>query len=82
MLEEVGVDFLIVQGQVRFDIVREFDDFQVDPFFGEERFDFIQDFTVRYGRGADGDRHVFGRRAARSGITAAAGSQDGDGQQG
>ena len=82
MLEEIGIQFFIVQGQVRFDVIREFDDFQVDPFFGQERFDFVEDFTVRYGRCADGDCRVLGRRAARSGITAAAGSQDGDGQQG
>lgn len=82
MLEEVGVQFFVVQGQVRFDVIREFDDFQVDAFLGQERLDFVEDFAVRYGRSADGDRRVLGRRAAGSGITAAAGSQESDGQQG
>jgi hypothetical protein len=49
VLEEVGIQFLIIQSQVRFDVVREFDDLEVDPFFGQERFDFVEDFSVGTG---------------------------------
>lgn len=49
VLEEVGIQFLIIQSQVRFDVVREFDDLEVDPFFGQERFDFVEDFSVGNG---------------------------------
>ena len=82
MLEEVGIQFFVVESQIRFDIVRKFDDFQVDPFFGQERLDFVEDFTVWYRRCADSDRRVLGRRAAGSGITATAGSQESNGEQG
>ena len=59
MLEEVGIQFLIIQSQVRFDVVREFDDLEVDPFFGQERFDFVEDFSVGNGGCADGDGDIF-----------------------
>ena len=43
---------------------------------------YLEDFTVWYRRCADSDRRVLGRRAAGSGITATAGSQESNGEQG
>ena len=53
MLEVVGIQFLIRQGQVRFDIIREFHDLQVDAFLRQLGLDKVQDFRVRDRRGAD-----------------------------
>ena len=37
MLEEVGIEFLVVEGEVRLDVVVEFDDVELDAFFLEQR---------------------------------------------
>ena len=35
MLEEVGIEFLVVEGEVRLDVVVEFDDVELDAFLLE-----------------------------------------------
>ena len=48
MLEEVGIQLLIVQSQIRFYIIAEFDNLQVYALFSQSAFNLVQDFSVRY----------------------------------
>lgn len=41
MLEEVGVNFLVVQAEVRLDVIRKFNNLEIDAILGKERFDLI-----------------------------------------
>ena len=56
MLEEVGIEFLVVECKVWLDIVVEFNDFQFDAIFFEERLDDFEDLSMRYSRSADFQR--------------------------
>lgn len=49
VLEEVCVKALVVQGQVRLDIVSEFDDFYIDAFLGKLILHCIDDLFMRNG---------------------------------
>ena len=55
MLEEVRIEALIRKGQVRLDIIGEFDHFDLDAFFGELVFHRTNDLSVRYRGYADLD---------------------------
>ena len=80
MLEEVGVKFLVVEGQVRLDVVVELDDIELDAVLFQERFDDLENLGMRDGRSADFQRlHARGvlgdsvRPRARAIAAAAAG---------
>ena len=60
VLEEVCIEALICKGQVRLDIIGEFDHFDLDSFFGEFVFHNADDFSVRYRGYADLDGGFFG----------------------
>ena len=87
MLEIVRVEFLVVQREVRLDVVVELDDLQVDALFREERLRLLEDLSVRHGRRADfqrlrargrRDRRARGRRRFRLVAAAARESEHGE----
>ena len=53
MLEEVGVQFLVIETQVGFYVIREFNDLEIDTFLGQGILDMIQDFRMRHGCSTD-----------------------------
>ena len=59
MLEEVGIQLLIVQSQVRFNIIAEFDNLQVYALFSQSAFDLVQDFSMRYSGSTDLQGNLF-----------------------
>ena len=59
MLEEVGIQLLIVQSQVRFNIIAEFDNLQVYALFSQGSFNLIQNFSVRYSGSANLQSDLF-----------------------
>lgn len=67
VLEEVCVKALVVQGQVRLDIVSEFDDFYIDAFLGKLILHCIDDLFMRNGGDADFDGRCFGSGACSLG---------------
>ena len=64
MLEEVRVELLVVEREVRLDIVVELDDLEGDAFLLEERLRGLEDFGVRHGGRADLQRFRAGRGGA------------------
>ena len=48
MLIEIGVQFFILQSQIGFDIIGEFDNVQVYSFSDKHGLDFFQDFSMWY----------------------------------
>ena len=53
VLEEIGIQFLVVEGQIRLDVIAEFDDLKINVLLGQERFDDLQDLRVGNRRRAD-----------------------------
>ncbi len=53
VLEEVGIDVALEQGDVGLYVVGDFDDLDVDAFFGEQGFGVVEDLGVWDGAGAD-----------------------------
>ena len=77
MLEEVGIEFLVVEGEVRLDIVVEFDDVELDAFLLEQRLGCLENLGVRHSRSAYFERLraarlSCARRGRRRGLAAAA----------
>ena len=64
MLEEVRVELLVVEREVRLDVVVELDDLEGDAFLLEERLRGLEDFGVRHGGRADLQRLRAGRGGA------------------
>ncbi|MNF11445.1 hypothetical protein D3C80_2126660 [compost metagenome] len=67
MLEEVGVQALFGNLYVRLDVVGEFLDLQLHAFFGQLRFDEVEDFGVRHRGGGNGQGIGVGREGRNSG---------------
>ena len=65
MLEEVGVQFLIRQGQVRFHVIGKFHYLQVYSLFGKLGFHKVQQLRMRNRGSANFNHHFFGFTASR-----------------
>ena len=81
MLEEVGIEFLVVEGEVRLDVVVEFDDFDSNALFSCFFSDFFHDFGMGAGRDADFDFFLVTGGSGIAGGTAAGDSQAGRGDE-
>ena len=63
VLEEVRIEFLVIEREVRLYIITELDDLQVNAFLREQRLYNLQDFSVGDGSRADlQDLALAGRR--------------------